>query len=140
MTSIDPQFAPFETAWETFYKNQETSGCVEKSSLQLGNQSRICGEEVGLDLYPSDSLHFQSYEFIEILQIGPYYGVEKDCRNFVQIVLTVFEKIEKKIEKSLFLTSFGLILATFLASQHTILYHCTYGTLVRCRMTVETFV
>ena len=33
-------------------------------------------EGVGLDLFPSDSLQSQSYEFIEIAHIGPYYGVE----------------------------------------------------------------
>ena len=37
--------------------------------------------------------------------------------NFVRIVWTVFEKIEKKIEKWLFLAIFGLILAMFLISQ-----------------------
>ena len=37
--------------------------------------------------------------------------------NFVPIVWTVFEKIEKKIEKRLFLAIFGLILAMFLTDQ-----------------------
>ena len=37
---------------------------------------------VGLGLFPSDSLKSQSYEFIEIVHIGPYYGVENDCRKF----------------------------------------------------------
>ena len=37
--------------------------------------------------------------------------------NFVRIVWTVFEKIEKKIEKWLILAIFGLILAMFLTSQ-----------------------
>ena len=50
------------------------------------NQSRICGKGVGLGLFPSDSLESQSYEFIEIAHIGPYYGVENDCKNFVRIV------------------------------------------------------
>ena len=39
------------------------------------NQSRKCGEGAGLDLFPSDSLQSQLYEFIEIVHIGPYYGV-----------------------------------------------------------------
>ena len=46
------------------------------------NQIRICGKGVGLGLFPSDSLQSQSYEFIEISHIGPYYGVENDCRKF----------------------------------------------------------
>ena len=33
------------------------------------NQSRICGKGVGLSLFPSDSLHSQLYEFIEIAHI-----------------------------------------------------------------------
>ena len=37
--------------------------------------------------------------------------------NFVQIVWTVFEKIEKKSKKGCFLANFGLILAMFLTSQ-----------------------
>ena len=37
--------------------------------------------------------------------------------KFVQIVWTVFEKIEKKSQKWLFLAIFGLILAMFLTSQ-----------------------
>ena len=46
------------------------------------NQSRICGKGVGLGLSPSDSLQSQSYEIIEIAHIGPYFGVENDCRKF----------------------------------------------------------
>ena len=38
-------------------------------------------------------------------------------KNFFRIIWTVFEKIEKKIEKYLFLAIFGLILAMFLTSQ-----------------------
>ena len=45
-------------------------------------QSRICGKGVGLGLFPSDSLQSQSHQFIGIAHIGPYYGVENDCRNF----------------------------------------------------------
>ena len=37
--------------------------------------------------------------------------------NFVQIVLTVFEKIEKKSKNYCFLAIFGLTLAMFLTSQ-----------------------
>ena len=64
----------------------------------MHNRSRICGKGVGLGLIPSDSLESQSYEFIEIAHIGPYFGVENDCRKFVRMVWTVIEKI-KKIEK-----------------------------------------
>ena len=46
------------------------------------NQSRTCGKGVGLGLFPSDSLQSQSYESIEIARMGPYYGVENDCRKF----------------------------------------------------------
>ena len=37
--------------------------------------------------------------------------------NFVRIVWTVFEKIEKKMKNDCFLAIFGLILAMFLTSQ-----------------------
>ena len=37
--------------------------------------------------------------------------------NFVRIVWTVFEKIEKKTKNDCFLAIFGLILAMFLTSQ-----------------------
>ena len=37
--------------------------------------------------------------------------------NFVRIVWTVFEKIEKKLKSGCFLAIFGLILALFLTSQ-----------------------
>ena len=38
-------------------------------------------------------------------------------QNFIRIVLTVFEKIEKKSKNECFLGIFGLILAMFLTSQ-----------------------
>ena len=50
----------------------------EVLTLDFKNQRRICGKGVGLGLFPSDSLQSQSYEFIEIAHIGPYYGVEND--------------------------------------------------------------
>ena len=37
--------------------------------------------------------------------------------NFVRIVWTVFEKIEKKLKNDCILATFGLILAMFLTSQ-----------------------
>ena len=37
--------------------------------------------------------------------------------NFVRILWTVFETIEKKLENDCFLAVFGLILAMFLTSQ-----------------------
>ena len=52
------------------------------------NQSRICGKGVGLSLFPSDSLSFESYE------------------QFV-----------KKSKNDCFLAIFGLNLAMFLTSQ-----------------------
>ena len=48
----------------------------------INNQSRICGKGVGLGLFPSDSLKSQSFEFIEVAHIGPYYGVKNVCRIF----------------------------------------------------------
>ena len=39
------------------------------------------------------------------------------AENFVRIVWTVFEKIEKKMKNDCFLAFFGLILAMFLISQ-----------------------
>ena len=38
-------------------------------------------------------------------------------QNFIRIVWTVFEKIEKKSKNECFLAIFGLILAMFLTSQ-----------------------
>ena len=46
------------------------------SNILKRYQSHICGKGVGLGLFPSDSFESQSYEFIEIAHIGPYYGVE----------------------------------------------------------------
>ena len=48
----------------------------------IENQSRVCGKRVGLGHFHSDSLESQPYEFIEFGDIGSYYGVENDCRNF----------------------------------------------------------
>ena len=39
------------------------------------------------------------------------------AQNFIRIVWTVFEKIEKKSKNECFLVIFGLILAMFLTSQ-----------------------
>ena len=66
-----------------------------------------------MGLFPSDSLQSQSYEFIEIAHIGPYYGVENDCRKFRSNRMDSFCK-NKKVEKWPF---FGLILAMFLTFQ-----------------------
>ena len=43
----------------------------------MKNQSRMCGEGIGLDLFPSDSLYSQSYDFDKSAQIKPKYGVER---------------------------------------------------------------
>ena len=58
----------------------------------LVNQSRICGKGVGLSLFPSDSLSFESYE------------------QFLR-------KSKKKTKNDCFLAIFGLNLAMFLTSQ-----------------------
>ena len=83
----------------------------------MNDQRRICGKGVGLGLFPSDSLQSQSYEFIEIENIGPYYGVENDCRNFRSNRMDSFCKNQKKSKNGCFLVIFGLILANFLTSQ-----------------------
>ena len=56
------------------------------------NQSRVCGKGVGLSLFPSDSLSFESYE------------------QFLR-------KSKKKSKNDCILAIFGLILAMFLTSQ-----------------------
>ena len=55
---------------------------VKSLFCEINNQSRICGKGVGLGLFPSDSLQSQSYQFIGIAHIGPYYGAENNCRKF----------------------------------------------------------
>ena len=66
------------------------------------NQSRICGKEFGLGLFPSDSLQSQLYEFIEIAHIGPYYGVEGLYKYSFESY-GQFLRQSKKVEKWLFL-------------------------------------
>ena len=80
------------------------------------NQSRICGKGVGLCLFPSDSLQSQSYEFIGSAHIGPYYGVENDCRNFRSNRMEFLQK-SKKSRNGCFLAVFGLVWAMFLTCQ-----------------------
>ena len=41
----------------------------EKHQWQLFNQSRMCGKEDGLGLFPSDSLESQSHDFDETAHI-----------------------------------------------------------------------
>ena len=61
-----------------------------RSHIHL-NQSRICGKGVGLGLFPSDSLSFESYE--------------------------QFVKKSKKSKNDCFLAIFGLNVAMLLTSQ-----------------------
>ena len=49
--------------WETYLK------AIKLSMFE--NQSRMCFKEVGLGLFPSDSLVSQSYDFDKIALIGP---------------------------------------------------------------------
>ena len=79
-------------------------------------QSRICGKGIGLGLFPPESLQSQSYEFIEIAHIGPYYGVETDCGKFRSNRMNSFRENQKKLKNGFF-AHFGLILAMFLTSQ-----------------------
>ena len=69
-----------------------------------------------MGLFPSDSLQSQSYEFIEIAHIGPYYGVENDCRNFRSNRMNTFCRNQKS-KNGGFLAIFVLILTMFLTSQ-----------------------
>ena len=81
------------------------------------NQSRICGKGVGLGIFPSDWLQSQSYQFIGIAHIGPYYGEQNDCRNFRSNRMNSFSKNQTKSKNGCFLAIFGLIQALFLTSQ-----------------------
>ena len=65
------------------------------------NQSRICGKGVGLDLFPSDSLEPQPYDFDAIAHIGPIW-CRMTVENFVRIACRVFEKIEKGLKMVVF--------------------------------------
>ena len=47
------------------------------SMQRLQSQSRMCGEEVGLGLFPFDSLESQSYDFDKIEHIKHLYGEER---------------------------------------------------------------
>ena len=84
---------------------------------QIHNQGRICGKGVDLGLFPSNSFESQSYEFIEIAHIGPYYGVENDCRKFRSNRMDSFWENRKKSKNGCFFTIFGLILTMFLTFQ-----------------------
>ena len=81
------------------YKNNQAQDVFHLYKLKLDpfrprylNQSRICGKGVGLSLFPSDSLSFESYE------------------QFVR-------KSKKNRKMTVFLAIFGLNLAMFLTSQ-----------------------
>ena len=56
----------------------------------LRNQSRICSKVAGLGIFPSDSLQSQTYEFIEITPLGPYYGADYS-RNSAKVRCRCFE-------------------------------------------------
>ena len=72
----------------------------------------MCGKGDGLGRFPSDSLETQSYQFDEIAHRTLICRMTVE--NFVRIVWTVFEKIEKKTKTGRFLVIFGLILLPFL--------------------------
>ena len=103
-------------SWNSFKKFSGKNAFWSWKSyfLKDSNQSRICCEGVGLGLFLSHSLESQSYEFIEIAHIGPYY-VEW-LENFVRIVWSFWEN-RKKSKHGCFLAIFGLILAMFLTFQ-----------------------
>ena len=67
------------------------SHIIDLSGENKRNQSRICGKGVGLSLFPSDSLSFESYE--------------------------QFVRKSKKSKNDCFFAIFGLNLAMFLTSQ-----------------------
>ena len=70
-----------------------------------------------LRFFSSDSPQSQSYQFIGIAHIGPYYGVENDCKSLRSNRMNSFSKSQKKSKNGCFLAIFGLILAMFLTSQ-----------------------
>ena len=98
-------------------KNERGTLCTKFVWLDLAvggfrnvsNQSRICGKGADLGLFPSDSLQPQSYQFIGIAHIGPYYGVENDCRNFRSNRTNSVSKNQKNSKNGCFLAIFGLI-------------------------------
>ena len=61
-------------------------------------------------------------------------------KNFVRIVWTVFAKIKEKSKNGCFLPIFGLILVVSHIPGIRFRCHCTYRTLIWCRMTVINFV
>ena len=44
---------------------------------EISNQSHICGEGVGLGLFPSNSFESQPYNFEERAHIKTLYGIER---------------------------------------------------------------
>ena len=87
-------------------KPQDRSRVFRSSPKINSNQSRICGKGVGLGLFPSDSLQSQSYQFIGIAHIGPYYGLENDCINFRSNRMNCFSKNQKKSKNDCFFGDF----------------------------------
>ena len=69
---------------------------MKRSGEKKQNQSRICGKGDGLGFFSSDSPQSQSLQFIGIAHIGPYYGVENDCKNFPSNRMNSFSKSQKK--------------------------------------------
>ena len=85
-------------------ENKSFSNFIFQNFQTSINQSRRGGKGVGLGLFPSDFLQSQLYEFIEIAHIGPYYGVENDCRKFRSNRMEFLQM--KKVEKWLFFGHF----------------------------------
>ena len=81
--------------------------CLE-AFLSVALLSVHRGKGVGLGFFSSDSPQSQSYQFIGIAHIGPYYGVENDCKNFPSNLWS-FSKSQKKSKNGGFLAIFGLI-------------------------------
>ena len=72
------------TTAETFPVSWSHVGIAGKDRFKPGfdeefnpkrNQSRMCGKEVCLGRFPSDSFEPQPYNFDEIAHIEPLYGV-----------------------------------------------------------------
>ena len=81
------------------------------------NQSRMCGNGVGLGLFPSDSLKSQSYYFDGIEHDKLLYGVDS-----IKVLSNreIWRK-SKSVQKLPFLIIFGQLWAIFSDPSHAIL-------------------
>ena len=124
-------------------RKRTTDAALKNKLVPIGllYQSRICGKGVSLDLFPSDSLQYQSYQFIEIAHIGPYYGEQNDRRNFRFESYEQFYQKLNKVEKWLFFGHFWVNLG-YVSHIPVIRFWCLCARRrpLGFRMTVQNFV